>query len=504
MMNYEDVVEYLLNIPKFASKTTHDNLRGFLSKLQNPQEDVPAIHVAGTNGKGSTCAFLSSILQKAGYQVGMFTSPHLIRINERFQLQGEVISDDEFVEMFELVHTKVEQGIEEGLVHPNFFEYLFLMAVCWYRKKKEEHRVDFVIYETGLGGRLDATNVLSPCMTIITAIGLDHMQYLGDTIEKIAGEKAGILKPATPCVYLTMPEEAGRVIQKRGEELKIPMIPVEPSQIIMDKLGRDWIDFSYQSMYDRMCGQDRQSYRLKPTALYQLENATLAIEAAGYILGFGDEKAGMDHDIYHQSELTPDEHLHGNMVKEWEPVTHIEVGDGETVNGEAVLRREFSRGDVYRVICQGLEAMSWSGRMEEIEPDVFVDGAHNEPAITAFCTTVTRMYQDKKVILLFAVSSDKSYNKMIPELCHRLDLETVIVTAIQGVRTTPVETVAELFEKYTRQTVIRNEDLYKAYQSAKERMNASPGKSRVFCVGSLYLVGELLEIRKLDCQYIVR
>ena len=457
-MEYQEAVEYLLAIPKFAGKTSHDNLRGFLNKLQNPQDDIPAIHIAGTNGKGSTCAFLASILRQAGCRVGMFTSPHLIKVNERFQLDGEMISDRELVEMFCLVKNVVEEGIKEGLVHPNFFEFIFMMALCWYRRKNDVKKngqgVDFVIYETGLGGRLDATNILKPCLTVITSIGLDHMQYLGDTIEQIAGEKAGILKPNTPCVYLSKPESACNVIEARGSQLNIPMISVETERISIQKNDGDRIDFRYQTKYDRECGRDTGEYHIRKTALYQLENAVLALEAGGYVL----------------------QHI-------WEKRYKVQDGeDREVLN-------------LYECLQQGLSDMYWRGRMEEILPDFYVDGAHNEPAILAFCDTINRIYRDKKIILLFAVSCDKSYNEMIRILCSRISFDKVIVTAIGGVRTTPVSDVADIFSTYAACPVVCEGDLRVAFEAARELLN---GENRVFCVGSLYLVGSILECVQKD------
>ena len=130
---YEEAVAYLLSIPKFAAKTTHENLRGYLTALGNPQASISCIHVAGTNGKGSVCTYLAEMFREAGQNVGVFTSPHLVRINERFRINGSMIDDRTFVQVFDRVKTVVEEGMRNGLVHPNFFEYLFLMAACWFR-----------------------------------------------------------------------------------------------------------------------------------------------------------------------------------------------------------------------------------------------------------------------------------------------------------------------------------------------------------------------------------
>lgn len=441
-MNYEEVVAYLLNIPKFASKTNHENLRGFLTALGNPHNRIPAIHVAGTNGKGSTCAFLSSILQQAGYRVGLFTSPHLVKINERFQLNTSMISDRELVDVFCRVKKVVVEGVGQGFIHPNFFEFVFLMAACWY----EEQQADYVIYETGLGGRLDATNVLQPCLTVLTSIGMDHMQYLGDTLEQIAGEKAGILKAHTPCIYLQQKDITDTVIRQRGEELGISLIPVEKDKITIDEIRKQTIDFSYLSRYDSKYNHKKEpvTYRIPKTALYQTENAALAMEAGYYLLSQPSDSG--------------------------------------------VVKDRLKQEDMKTIVQQGILHMYWRGRMEELEPGIYVDGAHNEPAIHAFCDTITRIYRDKKIILLFAVASDKRYNEMIRILCEAVSYEKIIITAIKGSRTTPVEQIAEQFEQYTHCPIQMESDCDKALELARTYLTEN---NRIFCVGSLYLIGSL-------------
>ena len=441
-MKYEEAVTYLLDIPKFAAKTGPDTVREFLMALGNPQNKIPSIHVAGTNGKGSTCAFLASVLRQAGYQTGLFTSPHLVRINERFRLNETWIGDEDFLHIFLRVKEVVDQGVQQGMPHPNFFEFLFLMAVCWY----EAQEPDYVIYETGLGGRLDATNVLTPCLTILTSIGMDHMQYLGNTIGEIAAEKAGILKQGVPCIYLAQKDAAEDVIRKRGEELGILLIPVEKDKITIDEWKEQTIDFSYRNRYDSTYSHGACPYRytIRKTAVYQTENAALAIEAGYYLLLHEESKMGT------QPMLPP--------------------------------------GQVADAVHAGIANMVWQGRMEELEPDIYVDGAHNEPAIRAFCDTVSKMYRDKKIILLFAVAGDKRYNELIQILCEELSFEKVIVTAVESSRFAPVEQIAEIFRRYTHAPVVETPDCGTALEQA--RICSATG-TRTFCVGSLYLVGSL-------------
>lgn len=209
--------EYLLDIPFWTKKkNTLEQVRAFLEELGNPDEELQIIHVAGTNGKGSVCADLTSVLREAGYHVGTFVSPHLVDIRERFLLDGIPVSEEIFERSFQKVLSVVQMMTSRGYCHPTFFEFVFLMAMVIFQEQKP----DYVILETGLGGRLDTTNVIRrPLGCVITSISLEHTQYLGDSIEKIASEKAGIIKKGIPVVYDANQPEASAVICKRAEEM---------------------------------------------------------------------------------------------------------------------------------------------------------------------------------------------------------------------------------------------------------------------------------------------
>ena len=229
MTNYNGVIEYIGSIPRFTSKTDLENTRIILKHLGNPEQRAKVVHVAGTNGKGSVSKMISLMLEKAGYKVGLFTSPHLIRMNERISINGVNISDADFVALFDKVKKAVdsllENDVEENgfkFQHPAYFEFLFVMAALYFG----EQNCDYVVYETGLGGRLDATNINMPEVSVITSIGFDHMQYLGNTIEEIAFEKAGIIKSHIPVVYNTGNEKADLVIEKKAEELEAPLYKI--------------------------------------------------------------------------------------------------------------------------------------------------------------------------------------------------------------------------------------------------------------------------------------
>ena len=209
--------EYLLDIPFWTKKkNTLEQVRAFLEELGNPDEELQIIHVAGTNGKGSVCADLTSVLREAGYHVGTFVSPHLVDIRERFLLDGTPVAEEVFERSFQKVLSAVQIMTSRGYCHPTFFEFVFLMAMVIFQEQKP----DYVILETGLGGRLDTTNVIRrPLGCVITSISLEHTQYLGDSIEKIASEKAGIIKKGIPVVYDANQPEASAVICKRAEEM---------------------------------------------------------------------------------------------------------------------------------------------------------------------------------------------------------------------------------------------------------------------------------------------
>ena len=268
VLNYKEIVDYIEEIPKFTSKNPLDHTKELLKRLGNPQNTMKVIHVAGTNGKGSVCAYLDSMLRNGGYHVGLFTSPHLVKINERFKIDGVMVTDEEFIKAFEAVREIILQAQQDGLDHPSYFETLFLMCMVIFQKKQ----VDYVVLETGLGGRLDATNTVDrPLACIITSISKDHVEYLGNTIAEIAGEKAGIIKPGVPVIYDGKNPEAAEVIRKRAAELGSPSFALTDEMYEMVKNTRQGIDFSFRCQYDKTV-----SLSIPYIAAYQMMNASLA------------------------------------------------------------------------------------------------------------------------------------------------------------------------------------------------------------------------------------
>jgi dihydrofolate synthase/folylpolyglutamate synthase len=232
-MNYEEAVRYLLSLGRelaaptqaAAAKFNLENVSVLLERLGRPDRAYPSVHIAGTNGKGSTAAFVESILRDAGFRTGLNTSPHLERINERIRINGEEVRDEVFGQTFTRIHHVMEELLAEGKLkaHPTFFECVTALALEVFARE----RVEFAVIEVGLGGRLDATNVITPVVAVITRIDFDHENYLGHSLAEIAGEKAGIVKYHVPVVSAPQLPEAREVLRARAKEVYCPLIETE-------------------------------------------------------------------------------------------------------------------------------------------------------------------------------------------------------------------------------------------------------------------------------------
>ena len=265
-ITYEENCNYIYEIPKFTKKNSLEHTKEMLQRLSIREHQFEIIHVAGSNGKGSVCAFINQVLVEHGCEVGLFTSPHLVCMEERFVINGEKCSQEEFVESFEAVQKVVEQMEAEGLPHPAFFEYLFAMGMYLFQKRK----VHYLILETGLGGRLDATNVFEePLLTIITSISLEHTQILGDSIEAIAGEKAGIIKEGVPVIFDGSNETAAEVIRQTARAKRAPYYCISLESLKIHKITGKTIDFCYTNGYDVV------DLKIPFPAEYQMMNASL-------------------------------------------------------------------------------------------------------------------------------------------------------------------------------------------------------------------------------------
>ena len=430
---YQEAVDYILKTPKFTTKNDLGHTKALLHFLGNPQDKLKIIHVAGTNGKGSVCVYLDSILQAEGKTVGRFTSPHLEKINERIVINGQDVSDELFLESFNRTLEVVKEMELLGHSHPTFFEFMFGMAVVSFAKKK----VEYGVLETGLGGRLDATNaVASPLVTIITSIGFDHMEQLGNTLEKIATEKAGIIKRNVPLIFAQTSKESDAVMEKRCQELDSPCYKVKMDNYKIIEKKDNSLDFLISNSY-----YGGKVWRLPNSGIYQPHNALLALEAARVLF---DE--------------------HGKLDK-WRAA---------------------------------LESAKWPGRMEEILPNIYLDSAHNVTAIQGFVESVSKDPSEK--IIIFAVARDKDYEGMICQLATRLEVDKYIITKISGERGLAPKEIKSIFEKYTHTPVIIKEKPGEALEYGKETLRnliKQQKRGTIYCLGSMYLIGEIKEeIRK--------
>src|ERR1700674_2170323 len=243
-MNYEAAVHYLLSLGRelaaptqaAAAKFDLENITILAERLGRPDRAYPSAHIAGTNGKGSAAAFLESILRRSGFRTGLNTSPHLEKINERIRVNGEEISDDAFAETFTRIQALNEELLAAGKLraHPTYFECVTAMAFEYFARE----RVDFGVFEVGLGGRLDATNILTPVVSVITRVDFDHENFLGHALEEIAMEKAGILKPGVPLILAGQRPEALEVIRARANELRCPVIEARAAF----RIAKEWTE----------------------------------------------------------------------------------------------------------------------------------------------------------------------------------------------------------------------------------------------------------------------
>lgn len=422
-MTYEEICEYIYDIPKFTKKNSLEHTKELLKRLGNPQRRFEVIHVAGSNGKGSVCAYINSVLCEAKLATGMFTSPHLVCMEERFQINGRNCTKEDFIRAFERVKTVVEQMERDGLAHPSFFEYLFVMGMLIFA----EHQVKYLVLETGLGGRLDATNIFEePLLTIITSISLEHTEILGDTIEEIAGEKAGIIKEGVPLVFDANNTLASAVIRNKAREKRAPYYENSLKNIKIHEITGKYIDFCFSTGYDVV------DLRIPFSAEYQVLNAALAYRALYLLSG--------------------------------------ELG-------------------IYPAqISAGLAAARWPGRMQEVEENVYFDGAHNADGVEVFLDTVRRI-GGREPLLLFSMVREKDWRKVIG-LLVKIGWGEVILTRIPDERGVEPEILEAEFEGYG----ILARVIYDCRQAYEYAIQKREGEQKLFCAGSLYLIGELEKI----------
>ncbi len=435
-MLYEEVVKYLESLPQFIPAKPEftyglDRARFMLDRLGRPDRGLKVIHVAGTNGKGSACAYLDALFRSAGVLCGLFTSPHLICIRERIVFDGKMISEADFVRYFDIISAELKRIKETD---PDFdiayFEFLFLMSVLFFR----DNNAQMCIYETGLGGRLDAVNVFeTTVMSVITQIGLDHTAILGNTLEAIAREKCGIIKPGVPVVCIEPEEESVRhIFTDTAKDNNSDITFVSGEEITVVSLNSENVDFLLKNRYYR-----NVNVSLRTPALFAAEDAALALTAFA-------------------------------VICKSDRVMEVKIEPSDHVKALAFVVRE--------------------GRMEQIRPGIFADGAHNPQAIEAFTKSLKNMTAEGKNLLLFSAVKDKNYDEMVRILCESRLFDLFAVCTLDNDRGAQAENIKDVFGKYTDRHVEVFSDTDTAFHYA---VNTKGDADRLFCVGSLYLAAEV-------------
>jgi len=352
-MDTAAALQQLYGLERFGIKLGLDNIRTLLGLVGNPHEGLKAVHVTGTNGKGSVCAYVASALQRAGYRTGLYTSPHLVRFNERIQVDGVPVSDEDLLRLWNGVQPAMRQMDGERAVNrPTFFEVTTAMAFEYFR----EQSVDVASIEVGMGGRFDATNVIESLVAVVARVGLEHTEHLGRTVDRIAREKAGIIKPTSRAV--TVDQEALPVIEARCRELGAPLTVVG-RDVTVQRISQD---LSGQRI--RVRGDFGTLEVTTPlVGSFQVENVGLAVAALTEL-----RKAGLD------------------------------VPDAAIVSGIAATR--------------------WPGRFQKLRdhPLVIVDGAHNGPAAAALASAYSELFPGRKCLLVTGILADKDLGSITASL----------------------------------------------------------------------------------------
>ncbi|HKV62741.1 MAG TPA: folylpolyglutamate synthase/dihydrofolate synthase family protein [Candidatus Acidoferrum sp.] len=434
-MNYDSSVRYLLSLGRelaaptqaAAAKFDLENITVLAERLGNPQRAYASAHIAGTNGKGSTAAFLESILRHAGFRTGLNTSPHLEKINERIRINGEEISDSAFAETLTRIQLLIEELLAAGKLraHPTYFECVTAMAFEYFARE----RVEFAVFEVGLGGRLDATNILSPAITVITRIDFDHENFLGHSLKEIAGEKAGILKHGVPVILAEQHPEAREVILARAKSLSC--LVIEPAMTF--SVDRESIHNGSVRAHLTDAGA-RKTFEIAPglPGRFQFQNALNAVAAARLLQDRGFQ-----------------------------------------ISDEAITR--------------GIAETVWPGRLEKLQshPDVYLDGAHNPGAARELAHFLQQNFSARKVLLIYAALRDKAVDEVAGLLFpHAAE---VIFTAPNTSRAISATQLAEIAGHHAPHFSV----IPKAERAFEHALASATPEDAIFITGSIYLVGQL-------------
>jgi dihydrofolate synthase/folylpolyglutamate synthase len=434
-MNFQEAVSYLLSLGRELAAPTQaatakfnlENISVLAHYLGHPENKYPSVHLAGTNGKGSTAAFLEAMLREAGYRTGLYTSPHLERINERIQMDGEPIRDEAFAEILTRIRKLIERLLADGTLraHPTFFECVTATAMLYFA----EAGVDFAVFETGLGGRLDSTNIITPQVSVITQIDFDHENFLGHSLREIAGEKAGIIKATVPVVIANQRDEVREVLAAHARKLQSPLVETA-SEYIVESLRLE---------EGRVRAVVREKHAGKAINIdpqlagrFQLQNALNAVAAAQVLQEQG-----------------------------------YRLADG--------------------AIERGIATAVWPGRIEKVrsQPDIFLDGAHNPSSARELDGFIGENFAGRRIVMIFGALRDKAVDEiagiLFPRAAHVIFTEPATSRAISASQ------LAEIAGHYADSSEIIR-DASRALDAA---LATSAPSDAIFITGSLYLVGQL-------------
>jgi dihydrofolate synthase/folylpolyglutamate synthase len=439
-MSYSETIQYLYNLQKYGIKFGLDNIRRLSRAFDQPHTAYGSIHVGGTNGKGSTSALIASILKHAGFRVGLFTSPHLVSFTERIKVDGLEITEHEVIDLAEEIRDVVARSEED--FSPTFFEVIVMMAFLYFERKQ----VDVAVFEVGMGGRFDATNIIAPLVSVITSIDYDHKEFLGETLQEIAREKAGIIKSGVPVVVSPQERETMEVIKQKahGENAQLYTFGEEFWSFLKRETTSE-IYFDYHSSNP----VEIRDIRLPLTGEYQMHNASVAIKAAVIAL------------------------------------EQLQVG---------VLQNQRDR--IISMIRNGLAETQWPGRLEMIHesPPIIIDGAHNPAAANALAKTLKRNYLEeyRSLIIVIGIMGDKDARGIMEPL---LPLASeVIFTAPQYSRAAAPETLSRIAQSLGYLHVRIARTVKDAVAMAREQAGDNSCPSLVVITGSFYTIGEAKEV----------
>lgn len=454
---YEEALSWIHSTLRFGSKLGLERIRRLAGLLGNPQDKCEHFHIAGTNGKGSVAAMIASALHHCGYRIGMNISPYLEDFRERIAINGSMIPKTDLVAMVSTVRLAVESMVKDGEDHPTEFEVITALAFLHYARE----RCDYVSLEVGLGGRFDATNIVTPKISVITTIALDHTDRLGDTLGEIASEKAGIIKPGVPVVTGALEGDAFEVISNKAHESGSPLYTV-------GKFGADvtWEEVSV-SQYGQVVNIagpwfGYKNLRVPLLGRHQQQNAALAVAALEVA---GRYSVGSVHDRSAMGTAGP---------------ADLEGLDPNVPGSPAGLYIDAS------AVAAGIARTVWPGRMEVLSrnPAIIIDGAHNAAGALALREAMS-VIPRKRLVCVYGILGDKSFEEATSYIAPMCD--EMVLTLPDTPRALDLELLNQAVGKYVSKIHIEP-NLNKAFDLAMERVG--PEDALLAC-GSLYLVGPL-------------